>query len=1275
MTRAIRAAAIALIFGCIPALCLAQTPILTVPFDGSDAAMLSLNGAEEIVGFATMGGPYVMGLKGRARELGGMNRLRFFLNEGLVPPEGTLSLWARPLDWTPADARHFVFFARLDFTENEQGYVRMILYKYWNTDEIAMLVQNTPLTERSALIRVPAPDWEEGYWHHLAITWDAERYRLYIDGQQAGEAPAIMLPAEGRWELSVGTPCEGWKYIGDEKNAIDEFAIYAEALSAETIHSQYEQMLAAARPEALTPPEQAGPPPVEGNLALADDGAWVIASSFADYEEHYSDNLIDGREESVWAPLTPTLPQWLEMRWRLPRRVDGVVLRQSEPAHVAALTVDAWLDGDWEQVGSLADVPAEASELRAQFDAITTDRVRVTLNEGEPEGLELSTLAVIGPEQPILPPTPVTPDEPERVTVLDASVAPEGVEPGEMVRVEATVTSDGALAEDYIFAFEIAETPQEAGWSDLFVAGMAVAADTPTSQWQAGQEHVLSAEVRLPEWAPDGPVPVRLVGMRAQGTTLQAVDGDGQPLEAVATVEIERFDGRVVAGVAGARLNVTGGVARWVLGEESVPPIGWAMTTPSWDRYHHYSSTGVRVYHAKTLPLSFDDAPGHFERVCSQLDERMRHALRVDPGALFIVNPDLRPEQAWLARNPGERLVTAQGNLGPISFSSAKYTEAVHQFLRRLIRYVHAQDYADHVIGWLPYVCGSPDSVMGGTEDNLFQEDRTRLTFGDHNPQAIAAFQAWLRDKYESLEDLRAAWQDPDLTFETARPVMAEITAEGVDGGVFRDPSGNQMTFDYAEWMSGVVGRFNSDLMGIVKEEAGREVLAGTYYGYNVAHLRGYNTPGSWLQNNNFDFHERLQDPNWDFFAEPTPYSSRRPGTSYYTSHTSGSLRLHGKLHMAEIDHRTFMAGQKRYGRMRSERETQAVMRRDMSALIIAGQGYWFSDWSRDERRDLVPWFAQPGILGAIEEARETHQSTMSRERESAAQIAVITSGRTMRYHDVYRTSPLYHNLIPLTLWDAMGKIGAPYDIFTIEDLAAPEVHDGYRLYVFLNAFFLRSEDRERIDALKSDGRTLLFFYAPGYATRERGLSLDVMADVTGINVVERANPEWMEYHLTNYGSSLLGTAEADSTVRIEAFGYELSRKLHPPEFGPVFAIDDPNTAVLGTYPDGQPALAVRDYSHWRSVYCAVPRMTSAILRGVARLADVHLYCEEDVVLDADDRLLMLHSGWDGDRDLEVALPRPMTVTDAWTGATLCTDAEGLTVTLPESTTRLLHLK
>ncbi|MGD9497202.1 MAG: LamG-like jellyroll fold domain-containing protein, partial [Armatimonadota bacterium] len=678
----------AMVLALLPAVCRAQEPLLVAPFDGSDEATLNLGAPAQISGFASMGGPYVPGLVGQARELGGLNQLSYFLNEGFFPLRGTLSMWVRPQDWTPARARHFVFFARLALADLERGYVRLILYKLWDTDEIALLVQNTPVTDRSTLIRVAAPDWEEGQWHHLAVTWDAERYRLFVDGEAAGESPAIALPAQGRWELAIGTAYPGWAYLGDEKTAIDEFAIWPEPLSAEQIRTQHEATLAAAPPEAFELPAPTGLPPVEGNLALADEGAWVLASSFADYEAHYPDNLIDGRETSVWAPLTAELPQWLEVRWRLPRIVTGVVLRPPAPGRLRAFSAAAWswVDGAWRSPGRFEGIGPDATEVSLPIEETLTDRVRVTIEAGGPEPVELSTLAVTGPEQPVLERMPVSGRERVQVELRRVRVTPERARPGEWVQIEATISPRAPLSEDLVFALEMGETPLTPGWSDLFVAGRAVGLDGPLDEWVPGSEHSLTAGLRLPDWAPAGALQVYLRGRGSKGSTLEVLDAAGQAADAIATLIVERPAAEERAGVPGAALDFSGGRARWVLGEKVVPPMAWAMSMPSWQRYYLYSSTGVHVHTAKTLPLNFDDAPGHFQRVCAQLDERITHALRVDPNALFIVNPDLRPRDEWLERNPGERLVTAQGALGPVCFSSAKYTEGVHDFLRRLVR-------------------------------------------------------------------------------------------------------------------------------------------------------------------------------------------------------------------------------------------------------------------------------------------------------------------------------------------------------------------------------------------------------------------------------------------------------------------------------------------------------------------------------------------------------------------------------------------------------------
>ncbi|MFH1922563.1 MAG: hypothetical protein ABIP48_22095, partial [Planctomycetota bacterium] len=845
------------------------------------------------------------------------------------------------------------------------------------------------------------------------------------------------------------------------------------------------------------------------------------------------------------------------------------------------------------------------------------------------------------------------------------------------VTVEIGLRAAEKLSHDYAFLLKIGDEPEEPGWSDFSIAKSLTAPETPTSQWTPGREALLTFHAYLGKYAPDGLTSVRLRGFdRQRESNLDILDVGGASVEDVAKLHIRRFAEKTGPFPGGAVARFDRGSAILEIGGEKTPPAAWTFTAPSFDRYHDYSQAGIHLYHVKTNPLSYDDTEEMLKRTCRHLDQRIEAVLRVDARAAFLVHFDLRPSGDWLKRNPEERLATAFGQLGPVSFSSARYSEGVHRFLGQLFAHLREQPYYDHIAGYLPMACGAPDSAMGGVEDNVFQKDRAKLSFGDHNPQAVREFQEWLKVKYAgSQTKLREAWQDPGISFDSARPKIAEMAGEGVDGGVFRDPLASAAPFDYAEWLSGVMGRFYSRVIDTVKREAQRPVIVGTYYGYNVAHLRGYNSPGPWLQNNNFDLHERLQDPNWDFFAAPTPYGNRRAGTAYYTSFTYDSLSLHEKLLIGEHDHRTFVAGPTTYGRLRSDRETEAVLKRDLAGTIIDGAGYWFADWSRTGGRNGVGFFMDPGILDTIEKTRQIHQAALERPRRSVAEIAVFTSGETMRYHDVYRAAPIYHNLIAHTLWDAMGKIGAPYDAYMLEDLSHESVRKSYKLYVFLNTFFLRPEDREAINRLKCDGKTLLFFYAPGYVSRASGLKESNIQTTTGIAVSRKPGNELMQYQVTNTEHAITRGLPEGASCKFQPFGYAISRELHPPELAPVFFVEDPAATVLGTYPDGTAALAVKEMPGWKSVYSAVPRMDATLLRGLARYAGVHLYCDRDLVMKVDNRLLMLHNGYEGDLQLEISLPEESRVEDAYTGDLITPNGRSFPASLPKITTRLYWLR
>ena len=252
--------------------------------------------------------------------------------------------------------------------------------------------------------------------------------------------------------------------------------------------------------------------------------------------------------------------------------------------------------------------------------------------------------------------------------------------------------------------------------------------------------------------------------------------------------------------------------------------------------------------------------------------------------------------------------------------------------------------------------------------------------------------------------------------------------------------------------------------------------------------------------------------------------------------------------------------------------------------------------------------------------------------------------------------------------------MGAPYDIYMLEDLSHESLRRNYKLYVFLNTFFLRPEHRRAIDGLKCDGKTLLFFYAPGYVSRETGLKVSNIEAITGIAVSKKPGKELMQYQVSDTEHAITRGLPRGASCKFQPFGYAISCELHPPELAPVFSIKDRAATVLCTYPDGTAAVAVKEMPRWKSVYSAVPRMDSTLLRGLAHYAGVHLYCDRDLVMKVDNRLLMVHNGHEGDLQFEISLPKESRVEDAYTGELITSKGRSFSVSLPKVATRLYWL-
>ena len=200
-------------------------------FDDTTTAF-SLSGAgtpEKIIGSPEL--TYAPGRFGRALVCGpGQALLHYRTSGNLMPASGTVSLWIKPLNWTPDDGSFHVFFE----SGGQGGQVDgvhagwLILYKYYQYGWL--LLRYADESGRVGMAKASTTAWEAGQWVHLAGVWSAGLLRLYVDGEPVGTAPAPVVSETLASTFVLGD--NGW-HVPHEgaRTLLDEVRVYAYPLS------------------------------------------------------------------------------------------------------------------------------------------------------------------------------------------------------------------------------------------------------------------------------------------------------------------------------------------------------------------------------------------------------------------------------------------------------------------------------------------------------------------------------------------------------------------------------------------------------------------------------------------------------------------------------------------------------------------------------------------------------------------------------------------------------------------------------------------------------------------------------------------------------------------------------------------------------------------------------------------------------------------------------------------------------------------------------------
>ncbi len=668
---------------------------------------------------------------------------------------------------------------------------------------------------------------------------------------------------------------------------------------------------------------------------------------------------------------------------------------------------------------------------------------------------------------------------------------------------------------------------------------------------------------------------------------------------------------------------------------------------PMWFWQYEITPEDAKAFHAAGIDVLSFCSPQYYLQPgwvgegkydYKEFDDIMHRLLKANPDALCMPRIFVGAPEWWIDKHPDQSIKFATGigwqNNGwggtkHESFASMPWRRDAGEALARFVRHIRQSPYSDRIIG-MHIINGIYGEWHAWSATDIPDtSEPMRLALADH-----------VKAKYAGdVGRLRRAWGDPSLEFQEVRTPTLEERRRG-DVGMFRDPARSRKVIDYYECFNKVTVEAIDHFCRIVKAESRNQLFTCVFYSY---------APDlNWPQEGDHRaaaMAHRLKSV--DAFSSPHSYVRRQLGSDGLFRNYPAALALHGKLFVDEADDRTHLANDPTFTHVKTIEQSISVIRREFANAVTHGVGLWYMD-------QQGTWFHDPAMMLEIERLKRWGDVSMKMPRGGVAEVAVISSlesefylcGRDSGKNAV--TFPLYSDQI-----GELCRSGAPFNWYLIEDLAEGLI-PGHKVYIFLDCFYLTPAQRKAIEALKSDGRTLLWFYAPGYVSHD-GLEPAAMKVLTGMTFESRAK----------------GVLKAKAVPGLSPEA--------PPEFGPgkeqspMFVPVGDGATVWGRYADSnEPAFVTKDMPGWRSVYCGVPNLPAVILRRLFSQAGVHIYSDSGDNLMVNQSWLALHTTTGGKKTIR--LPRPSRVFDIIGDRGIGENLREFSVELPQGATGVYRL-
>ncbi|MDQ1255511.1 MAG: hypothetical protein QG656_103 [Candidatus Hydrogenedentes bacterium] len=470
-----------------------------------------------------------------------------------------------------------------------------------------------------------------------------------------------------------------------------------------------------------------------------------------------------------------------------------------------------------------------------------------------------------------------------------------------------------------------------------------------------------------------------------------------------------------------------------------------------------------------------------------QAAETVDKFCKVHSEGYFYVRIGLGPGQAWADAHPGECIAKADGVRQPWpSLSSDVWRQEAGDLLRKRVEEIVEGPHARQFLGILITHLQTGEWFYADTND-----------FMDYSSVNLHAFRQWLKQRYRKEKDLRAAWNDPTVTFDSAQ-FPSPASRDTAVLGPFRNPAAQRPAMDMERFQNELVADTIAHFARIVKEATRNRSLVGAFYGYTME--LNNNGPRALAHSGHLALARLLECEDVDLIHAPYSYFERRIGEPAHLHLPVDSVALHGKLAIIEEDTYTHLAQEPGPDliapgwpdRTASIDETLAVNRRNYGLFFTHRCGLWMFDLLSDGRWNDGQFWTSAAVMRRI--AAELRGAPPFQPEVAF----VIDEPSVACLRDT--THPVL--LESLSHWRAeLDRAGTPIGYYLQSDLT--RLPESVKVVILANAYAVDDDTRRALDGCLDAGKTVLWTYAPDIAGPD-GLDPRRIGAITGIRVEPR---------------------------------------------------------------------------------------------------------------------------------------------------------------------------